>query len=338
MKSFADRNPYAIGLVSILLIGAATGIAFMVGILHLLDHTYTVRAVFSDAAGIKRGDDVRVAGIKAGRVDGIRVDRRRGDVVVTLVVHHGVQLGPETRADIALQTLLGTKFVRLSGTVVKPYLEDSRGPARTIPRERTSTPFDVFELTKIGTRTIQQTENDKLNKLITDLADITQGKHDQIKQLVDGLARVSSAIHDRDSQLRDLFDKADTLSATLADKDQTLVGLIDQSRGILGLVQRRRNDIATGIEHTTAAMDQLAGIVSQGQSNLDSILSTLHPTLDVVSANEAKIERALGVFGPGALGLAQATAHGPWADIYVRGIGPDLVCLLAKAQNPAAPC
>ena len=338
MRSFTDRNPYLVGLVSILIIGAATGFAFMVGILHLGQHPYQVHAVFSDGSGIKRGDDVRVAGIKAGRVDGIKADRRTGTVVVTLVVNRGVQLGPQTHAEIALLTLLGTKYVRLSGPVVRPYLEDVARADRTIPIERTTTPFDLFELTKLGTKSIQQTETDKLNKLIGDLADISEGKHDQISQLVTGLAKVSSAIHDRDAQLRDLLDQADTLSNTLAQKDQTLVGLIDQSRGILDLVQRRRSDIAAGIGSTASAMDQLAQILSDSKANLDAILSTLHPTLDIVSANEEHIDKSLSLLAQGSFGLSQATAHGPWADIYVRGIGPDVVCLLAKSLGTVTTC
>lgn len=338
MKSFVDRNPYLVGLVSILVIGSLTGIAFMFGILHLGAKEYQVKAVFSDAAGVKRGDDVRVAGVKAGRVNGVTADRRHGNVILTLVVNDSVDLGPQTHAEVALQTLLGTKYVRLSGPVVKPYLRSQPRAARTIPIERTKTPFDVFELTKIGTRDIQQTDTEKLNKLITDLADITQGKHDQISELVTGLAKLSTAINDRDAQLRDLFDKADTLSGTLADKDQTLVALIDQSRAVLDLVQRRRGDIAAGIQNGAAALDQLAAILAESKGNLDAILTDLHPTLDVVSANEATIDRSLSVLGPGALGLAMATSHGPWADIYVRGIGPDVVCLYAKLAGTSTAC
>ena len=36
MKSFRDRNPYAVGIISVLVIGAATGFAFAVGILNTL--------------------------------------------------------------------------------------------------------------------------------------------------------------------------------------------------------------------------------------------------------------------------------------------------------------
>src|SRR5438105_4126692 len=82
MKSFRERNPYAIGLVSVLAIGAFVGVAFMVGVLHLLEHTYPAKAVFNDAAGIRSGAFVRVAGIKAGRVTGVKPDRQQGKVVI----------------------------------------------------------------------------------------------------------------------------------------------------------------------------------------------------------------------------------------------------------------
>ena len=207
MKSFRERNPYAIGISSVLVLGALVGIAFMVGILHLLEHTYGVKAVFNDAAGIRSGADVRVAGIKAGRVTGVEADRQQGKVIIKFVVNKGVHLGPDTRAEVALETLLGTKFLRLSGPVHKPYLEDLPTAQRVIPNDRTKTPFDIFDLTKIATRSVQATDTTKLNQFITDLADITQGKHDQITQLLEGLSRVSTAVNDLDAQLRQLLDR-----------------------------------------------------------------------------------------------------------------------------------
>ena len=186
MKSFRERNPYAIGIASVLFIGAFVGLAFMVGILHLFEKTYTVKAVFNDAAGVRSGVNVKVAGIKAGRVTGIKADRQQGKVIVSFVVNKGVHLGPDTHAEVALETLLGTKFLRLSGPVVQPYLEKMPDAQRVIPNDRTKTPFDVFDLVKVGTRSVQATDTGKLNQLIKDLADITEGKHDQLAQLLEG--------------------------------------------------------------------------------------------------------------------------------------------------------
>ena len=68
MKSFRDRNPYAVGIVTVLLLGTATGFAFMVGLLNIFERAYSMEGVFSDASGLREGDSVRLAGIKVGRV------------------------------------------------------------------------------------------------------------------------------------------------------------------------------------------------------------------------------------------------------------------------------
>src|SRR5207248_2149807 len=147
-------------------------------------------------------------------------------------------------------------------------------------------------------------------------ADVTQGKHDQITTLLTSITQLSAAINGRDAQLRDLLDKADQLSGTLADKDQTLVALIDQSQGILNLIQQRRNDIAAGLTSGNRAVGEVAGLLDRNMASLNAALDSLHPILQAVSRHQADVDRALTVVGPGALGLAKAPAHGPWADVY----------------------
>src|SRR5205807_4023577 len=158
-------------------------------------------------------------------------------------VNHGVHLGSDTHAEVALETLLGTRYVRLSGPVVKPYLEDEPEAARTIPNDHTKTPYDIFDLVKVSTRSVEATDTAKLNQFITQLADITGGEHDQISQPLGGVNRVSTALNDREAQLRQLLDRFDQLPGLLADKDQPLVSLIDQGQGILNRVEQRRHDI-----------------------------------------------------------------------------------------------
>jgi phospholipid/cholesterol/gamma-HCH transport system substrate-binding protein len=334
MTAFRERNPYLIGITSVLVIGALVGLAFMVGILHLLEHTYSVKAVFNDTGGITSGSDVRVAGIKAGRVTSIKADRKLGKVVVTFVVNHGVHLGPQTHAEVALETLLGTKILRLTGPVVQPYLESEPDSQRVIPNDRTQTPFDIFDLAKVATRSVEATDTAKLNQFIKDLANVTADKHDQIAQLLDGVNKVTGAINGRDAQLRDLLDRFDRLSGVLADKDQTLVNLIDQSQGVLDLVQARRGDIARGLNDTATLTGSLSNILSANRGLLNSILGTLHPTLDVVTKEQQHVDAALSWIGPGALALSKATVHGPWADIYVRAVGPDVPAILCGAIQP----
>ena len=330
MKSFRDRNPYLVGIVCVLVIGALTGFAFMVGLLRLFEHTYSMSGVFADAAGLRSGDEVKLAGVKVGRVTGIEPDRRHGNVIVTWVVNDGVDLGPHTTAEIALETLLGAKYIRLGGKVQEPYLADASAAERRIPRDRTKIPFDVFELTRIGTRGIQQTDTHKLNDFINQLADVTDGQRAPLRRLLTGIDKVATALNQRDTQLRTLLERADKLSATLADKDETLVALVDASQKILDFVAARRDQLGHALGSGNQFVQDLSRFVSVNKSLLDAILDTLHPTLGIVDEHQATIDKSLAWLGPGFLQQAQAGTHGPWQDIYVRSLGPDAVAALDK--------
>jgi len=64
------------------------------------------------------------------------------------------------------------------------------------------------------------------------------------------------------------------------------------------------------------------------REKVDAVLDDLHPTLAVVDAHLPDLNRALAVLGPAFYGQAQATTHGPWLDIYVAALGPDIFGLL----------
>ena len=182
--------------------------------------------------------------------------------------------------------------------------------------ERTKTPFDVFALTEAGTRVVQETDTERLNQLVEQLGTVTEDKRADVERLVDGLARVSTAISDRQDQLATLLERLDEISGTLAEKDQVLVRLIDQSAGVLRVLQENRPELESGLRSTDALTGQLASLVAQHKARLDAILETLHPTVKILDDRRADLDRALSWLGPGALGLAQAVNHGPWADVY----------------------
>jgi phospholipid/cholesterol/gamma-HCH transport system substrate-binding protein len=330
VRSFRDRNPYAVGLVSVLVIGLLTGVAFAIGLLHLLERAYEMEGVFADASGLRSGDEVKMAGVKVGRVTGIEADRENGNVIVTWVVNDGVHLGPETTAEIALETLLGAKFIRLEGDVEEPYLEDLDADERVIPIERTKIPFDVFELTRIATEGIQELDTAALNSFVNQLADITEDKRASVTDLIEGIDRVSTAIVQRDQQVAELLDRADRLSATLAEKDQTLVALIDQSRQILGLIAERRDQLAVALGEGSDAVSRLARLIEVHEVALDSILDDLHSTLTVVAAHQDDVDAALLPLGYGFYQQSLSGSHGPWLDLYIRSLGPDLIPLFCS--------
>jgi phospholipid/cholesterol/gamma-HCH transport system substrate-binding protein len=354
VKSFRDRNPYAVGLVSVLIIAGLTGLAFAVGLLRLLEDTYTVKAEFVDAAGLRTGDDVRLAGVKVGRVDAVDIDREGGRVFVTLEINSGIELRDGTTAEIALATLLGSRYVKLDDAMEGTEELDgfcSNVDERTA-RERCldgsplidfehageRVPFDIFELTRIATEGLQELDTENVNQFIGDLADLTEGRRESFTELVTTIDDVAVAITSRDQQLASLLRRAESLSLTLAEKDETLVALIDQSRAILALLDQRRAELAAALGEGAVAVTGLADLIEANQAALDRLLGNLHPTLDVVADQQDDVDRALAWAGPGFLNQTLAGSHGPWLDIFVRGLGPDIGAVLCDVLAPTGQC
>lgn len=326
MRSFRDLNPYLVGTVSVLLLGAATGFAFLVGTMNLLEDAYPMEGVFADASGLRAGDDVRLAGVKVGRVTDLEIDRSTGSVRVEWVVNDGVDIGQDAGAEIALSSLLGAKEVRITdpvaGDVMMAELPEE---LRVIELARTEVPFEVFEVTRLGTESIQELDTESLNELLVDLADITEGKAGTVEDLVEGINRVGAAVNERDQQFEALLDQAERMSATLADKDDEILALLDSSDQILDLIVERRNDLALALGETADTVQELDRLISRNEDRLDSALDSLAPTLDVVAAHQDDLDRGLAWLGPALLQQARGGAQGPWQDIFVRSAGPDVL-------------
>jgi phospholipid/cholesterol/gamma-HCH transport system substrate-binding protein len=75
---------------------------------------YQLHARFDHVDGLIDGADVRIAGVKVGRVIGMGVDPKTYLADVTITVRDDILLPKDSSAEIASESLLGGKFVNLS--------------------------------------------------------------------------------------------------------------------------------------------------------------------------------------------------------------------------------
>ena len=74
------------------------------------------RALFTDATGLLKGDDVRIAGVRVGEIDGVSVTRHgdRSLALVSFSVQSDRPLADSTLAQIRYRNLVGQRYVALS--------------------------------------------------------------------------------------------------------------------------------------------------------------------------------------------------------------------------------
>jgi phospholipid/cholesterol/gamma-HCH transport system substrate-binding protein len=75
---------------------------------------YPLSAQFDHIDGLSVGADVRLAGVRVGRVTATRIDPQNFLAVVTLTVQDGLNLPKDSSAEIDSDSLLGGKYVSLS--------------------------------------------------------------------------------------------------------------------------------------------------------------------------------------------------------------------------------
>ncbi|CAM5561906.1 hypothetical protein SHIRM173S_07373 [Streptomyces hirsutus] len=73
IRPVKERDPVAVAVVGLLVLALLAALAYHVDRLPLGGGT-SYSADFSEAAGLDAGDEVRIAGVKAGRVTGVGLD------------------------------------------------------------------------------------------------------------------------------------------------------------------------------------------------------------------------------------------------------------------------
>ncbi|NHA01788.1 MCE family protein [Nocardioides sp. W3-2-3] len=120
--------------------------AMVAGTLSRAQHgdAITITAVFRDATGLRAGDDVRVAGVRVGRVTGTRVGtgEETGLAVVTMSVGADQVLHDDVTATIDYLNLMGQRYVALARPDAADDARRLRDGAR-IPLARTRPALDL---------------------------------------------------------------------------------------------------------------------------------------------------------------------------------------------------
>lgn len=320
MRSFTERNPTIIGIVVVALIAAGTGGALLLNGGFFKDR-YTVQAVFTDAAGLKAGDKVRVAGVDAGQVGGIRQDGSK--VEVSLHVDHGIHLPRDSRAEVVVETLLGNKYVRLVAG------HDWSHPLHggSVIRD-TTTPTEVLDLQNEGTPLLNDLDGKTINSLLGKIDDITAGQRGNVGEIITGLDRLTAAVDGRQAQARHLIDSARTVSGTLAARDQDLLSAIDHANVVLDGLAQRRVELVTLLDQTSKTATQTADLVARNRPKLDAVLDELHADLAIVGRHQQDLAASLSGLTNAISGFASVGYSGPddfpnrWANMYTELLGP----------------
>ncbi len=312
MTPFRERNKTTIGLIGLGLILLLVFGAFRSDSLPIIGGGTIYAADFSEAAGLQKMDEVRVAGVKVGKVVGIELAK---DHVVVKLRLKGVQLGRLTRAEIKIKTVLGRKYIAVS-----PDGDGELDPDTHIPISRTKAPYDISPAFQNLAKTVGEVDTTQLAASFTTLADAFRGTPKEVQASLNGLSRLSQTIASRDAKLRVLLDRANGVTTVLAARDDDLVGVLKDADLVLQEVKARRAAIHTLLVTTTDLSEQLIALVRENRATLDPALTHLRNVVDVLRKNQANLDKSLEQMAPFVRLFANNLGNGRWFDTYVYNL------------------
>jgi phospholipid/cholesterol/gamma-HCH transport system substrate-binding protein len=313
MKSFSERNPIIVGVVSLAVTAAVVLFALQYDKIPFLSTGTSYSAYFADAGALKDDAPVQVSGYRVGKVSSITLE---GDKVrVDFTIKNNIRLGDRTEAAIKTQTLLGTKVVQVT----------SRGDGRLsqpIPLERTTSPYQLPDALGDLSNTISGLNTDQLSNSLATLSEAFQNTPPDLRVAVDGLARFSKVLNTRDEQLRNLLANANKATTVLAQRADQVVGLIRDTNALL-LALRSQSDALDQISNNLSALSkQLSGFIADNRTQLHPALDKLNGVLTIVDNRKTELQTSIKLLNSFAMSLGESVSSGPYFNAYVANLLP----------------
>jgi phospholipid/cholesterol/gamma-HCH transport system substrate-binding protein len=312
MTPFREQNKTVIGAVGLTLIVLLLAMAFSADKLPIIGGGKVYQAAFTEAAGLQPNDEVRVAGVKVGKVTGVELD---GDRVLVHFRVKNAEFGKNSRADIRIKTVLGRKFLMLT-----PDGPGQLGTDDVIPVTRTSSPYDISEAFQGLASTVGQIDTAQLEKSFTTLADTFKDTPDEVRTSLTGLSRLSRTIASRDDQLKLLLQRSRTVTAVLSQRDEDLTAFMADASLILTEIRARREAIHQLLVTTVTLSEQLIALTRENRATLTPALERLHNVVEVLKANQANIDKAIPRLASFTRIFANNLGNGRWFDTLVQNL------------------
>jgi phospholipid/cholesterol/gamma-HCH transport system substrate-binding protein len=290
--------------------------------------TTSYHAQFSDVTGLLPGNEVRIAGVKVGKVDKIGLKNNLADVTIKLDGNRRI-----TAANILqlrYRNLVGERYVAIvEGTGSADQLK----PGSTVPLARTRNALDLTVLFN-GFRPLFTALDPKtVNDVSFEIIQTLQGEGGTVDTLLARTASLTTTLANKDAVIGRVVDNLTSVLDTVDKRDTDLNNLVTQLRRLAeGFAQDRKSigESIVGIGNLTDATAGLLNGIRPGLRNDVAQLKTLAANLDgskdvingVLQRLPAKLDKI----------IATAT-YGSWFNFYLCGAEVNGVQLVNSAPR-----
>ncbi|WP_067435961.1 MlaD family protein [Nocardioides jensenii] len=283
--------------------------------------TKTLYAEFTNISGLRTGDDVRISGVKVGRVEGVEVkDNRTAQVEFT--VQDSQKVSDTTRVVMRYQNLLGQKYLALTpGAQPGKRLEDGD----KIGLNRTRPGFDLTALLNGFEPLFNVLSPKDLNTLATNIVSVLQGESGSVESLLSETAELTTFLADKDQVFGEVVENLtpviDNLAANSDEFDTALVELRELATELnkgSGQFFGALDNIGTNLDSTTSLVNDLRPTIAADIRSLRRLGATIGRGTPVIENALDALPQLVGAF-------VRSQSYGSHLQVYPCSFGIKLL-------------
>ncbi|MFN8019210.1 MAG: MlaD family protein [Acidimicrobiales bacterium] len=321
MRGRTGRQAVKVAVYAALCLAVLAGLVARIGNVRYFSHQHHYEATMPDVTGLLVNDDVKVAGVRVGKVTGLSI--QRGQAVVRFEVDPDVHLRTDTRVGVRWRNVLGQKYLYLYPGTKGRVL----APGRRLPASQAVGSADVGAFLNAVGPILRAIDPAKANAFIRAFNDALEGNEQRVRGLLADTASIATDLGGSDQEIGSLIEHLDTVVGGLAARDQDLDLVVARFRSLAKGLAGNNDDLQLLVERFAAVQQRLDQLVTRNRGNLDQTIDDLATIAKVLRAHRSDLERSIATLPQGLQVYDDISSYGQWFQIRVR-----ITCLANQAS------
>jgi phospholipid/cholesterol/gamma-HCH transport system substrate-binding protein len=250
---------------------------------------------FDNAFGLVKGGDVKVAGVRAGTVSKLRLDKQSHKALVDFELTKAGfgSLRADSTCESRPQSLIGEYFIDCTPGSSPEKLK----PGATIPVERTTSTIPADLLANVMRRPYRERLRIILNELGAGVGGRAEDLNATIRRASPALRetdKVLDVLARQNEVLKNLTSNADTVIGDLAGNRRNVGRFVKEAEDVATTSAQRRRELAAGLKRLPTFLRELRPTMAELGATADA--ST--PYLRDLNASAGQLETFLHDLGP----------------------------------------
>jgi phospholipid/cholesterol/gamma-HCH transport system substrate-binding protein len=305
------RTPLKVGIFTVVMLLVAAGLVVVFGEFRFASGN-TYHATFTNAARLKTGQDVRIAGVPVGAVQAVELNPDN-TVDVAFDVNERYQLYTSTRAAIRYENLVGDRFLEIASG---PGELRKLPAGATIGTENTDPALDLDALLGGLRPVLKGLDGNKINEVSNAVIELLQGQGGALSELLSSTSSFTTDLAARDQLIGDVVTNLNTVLGTVDEKSAQFDASVDQLQQLLTGLAKGKDPIAGAIGPLASAETDLTEMLGSGRRPLQGVLENLRPLTGELDRRKAEVNAVIEPLAENYLRLNALGAYGSFFNIY----------------------